>query len=226
MRAAAAAMACRGSVALATVSISVSRGCVQVHCAITGRDMIADIETVRRHLDSDKYQRLQRARTADFDSYLVSHVVREAMSVFATMLTTSSPVQWQPFIVDSKTHPGMMYCKLTRINLNRVRGLRLGGGVPKSATPRMTTPSSSPLTPQDPAEIERHMGGKRFKKLKQQHDDAEAEKARRAALRKDDADAIADRIGALSSDEDDEFDDDEVRLCCAVAVCGNLRSAC
>jgi hypothetical protein len=33
--------------------------------------MVADVEQVRRHLDSDKYKRLQRTATADFEKYKV-----------------------------------------------------------------------------------------------------------------------------------------------------------
>ena len=48
---------------------------------------------------------------------------------------------------------------------------------------------------QDPEEIDRHMAGKRFRKLKQQYDEAEAAREARKLLPKDSADAIADRIG-------------------------------
>jgi hypothetical protein len=43
----------------------------QVHCAVTGRDMVADVELVRRHLESEKYKRLQRTAATDFDTYKV-----------------------------------------------------------------------------------------------------------------------------------------------------------
>jgi hypothetical protein len=50
---------------------------------------------------------------------------------------------------------------------------------------------------QDPEEIDRHMAGKRFRKLKQQYDEAEAAREARKLLPKDSADAIADRIGGF-----------------------------
>jgi hypothetical protein len=67
-------------------------------------------------------------------------------------------------------------------------------------------------TKQDPAEIERHMAGKRFVKLKAQHDEKEAllaeKRARRHKRDGSDVDAIASRIGDISSDEDDEEEGD------------------
>ncbi len=45
--------------------------CEQVHCSVTGRDLVAEVEVVRAYLESDKYKRLQRTATADFEVYKV-----------------------------------------------------------------------------------------------------------------------------------------------------------
>ncbi len=70
---------------------------------------------------------------------------------------------------------------------------------PDHPTPHTHTVTSLPTPPltQDPLEIERHMAGKRFRKLKQQHDEAEAAREARKHLPKDSAEAIEDRIGEL-----------------------------
>ena len=67
------------------------------------------------------------------------------------------------------------------------------------------------------------MAGKRFKKLKQQHDDEVAEQERKRQAKRDSADAISARIGDLTSDEDegeggddgDDSDDSEGDAVCA-----------
>ncbi len=44
---------------------------MQVHCSVTGRDIVADVELVRIHLASDKYSRAARAAGTDFAQFEV-----------------------------------------------------------------------------------------------------------------------------------------------------------
>ena len=43
----------------------------QVHCSVTGRDIVADVELIRAHLNSDKYVRALRVTTVDFAKFEV-----------------------------------------------------------------------------------------------------------------------------------------------------------
>jgi hypothetical protein len=69
--------------------------CEQVHCSVTGRDLVAEVEVVRAYLESDKYKRLQRTATADFEVYKVCTCV--PAGVCLPTLRARPRLCWYPF---------------------------------------------------------------------------------------------------------------------------------
>ncbi|CAM9970540.1 unnamed protein product, partial [Hapterophycus canaliculatus] len=84
----------------------------KIHCALTKRDLPLSTIAVQQHLNSKKLKKEREWYNADFTKY-------------------------EPLIVAHKTNPKLLFCNLTRIELNRI-----------------------------PKEVEAHVNGKRFRNRK------------------------------------------------------------
>ncbi|CAM9363400.1 unnamed protein product, partial [Scytosiphon promiscuus] len=84
----------------------------KIHCALTKRDLPLSTVAVQQHLNSKKLKKERDWYNADFTKY-------------------------EPLIVGHKTNPKLLFCTLTRIELNRI-----------------------------PKEVEAHVNGKRFRNRK------------------------------------------------------------
>ncbi|CAN0409236.1 unnamed protein product [Ectocarpus sp. 12 AP-2014] len=84
----------------------------KIHCALTNRDLPLNSAAVHQHLNSKKLKKEREWYNADFSKY-------------------------EPFVVAHKTNPKLLFCTLTRMELNRI-----------------------------PKEVEDHVNGKRYRNRK------------------------------------------------------------
>ncbi|CAN0380747.1 unnamed protein product [Pylaiella littoralis] len=88
----------------------------KIHCALTNRDLPLNSVAIQQHVNSKKLKKEREWYNADFSKY-------------------------EPFIVAHKTHPKLLFCKLTHIELNRI-----------------------------PKQVEAHVNGKRYRNRKAEMD--------------------------------------------------------
>ncbi|CAM9417934.1 unnamed protein product, partial [Discosporangium mesarthrocarpum] len=130
----------------------------KVHCSLTGHDIPARVDAIQQHLGSKKLKKHKEWYSTDFSKYL-------------------------PYITAHKSDPKLLFCHLTKMELNRI-----------------------------PSQVEAHVNGKRYKNRLREREEAKASRGERDGSKDKEVDfwmpnSLEDDLEHL--EEEDSSDEEE-----------------